>query len=1090
MDLRNKKIKPPVLLIGGAAIGLAAVLIVYALLIATGVVSGRRNVLVFSARSVEKEYDGTPLEADGWVISGGKLKNGHHAELTVEGSQTAPGEGKSRITSIIITDELGNDVTSTYEYELRDGSLTVLRRKLVLWSGDAEKDYDGSSLWNNHWGYESGWLLDDHYLNISLPASITEVGTAPNEIVASVEDDDGNDVTYLYELIFHPGTLTVYGRHLTVTSASATKIYDGQPLTAREYAVTAGTLFAGHTLEVDMNSERTDAGESDNVISVTVRDRHGNDVTDTYELECVFGTLLIERADLVVASGDARKPYDGTPLTCAQYTVTRGAVAAGHTIVMNAQGWQTEVGRSTNTFSIRIKDADGKDVTVNYDVMLRPGKLVVYDKDNPYADVDYDPSNPGDVTIDPGDITFDPGDISIDPGDITFDPGDFTLDPDVTLDPGEYPPPSDPIKGDIAHSGDNIPDDLQNVPIASIRSDASGMIYLRYASYGDYTGTGWTEGINAADTETFFTSPFYLPASTRRDFLSMARLSVQCESPLDRLLVPYYPFGGLPDTLNDVSIPSDGMTVYGITYCICKQELPRRLYSPGSAATATERAMKEYAYKNYTAVPESTRAVMQRLAKENGLDPESWTVIQDVADYISNAIVYNKQMEPIPMNTDMVVWVLTEGGEGICQHFASAAVLMYRTLGIPARYVTGFRAETVAGEWVDVTAARAHAWVEVYIDGCGWTMVEVTGGRRDQAEDDNTDRLSLGLTANSASQIYNGKALRADGYTCTSGALRPGDSIQKVVITGSQTLPGESEARITDVKIVDASGEDVTHLYDIALRPGTLTVRRIPLTVVSPSAQKYYDGTPLTAPTCTYNESVLLPGHFLLAEAIGSITEVGQIPNEIVAMIFDSDGNDMAGYYDMQILPGVLTVKEVPLGILTIRTASATQTYNGKPLSDSGWELISGTLCVGHFMIVKMNSSRTDVGVCVNKPVVTIIDWEGNDVTSRYVLETSAYGLLTVQPALLIVTSHSAQSDNPSRPLICRDYDLDDTYLVPGHQVLVQITGMQQGVGMSVNTIEGVRVVDSDMYDVTANYTIRLVQGTLTVTESEETTDG
>ena len=233
MDLRNKKIKPPVLLIGGAAIGLAAVLIVYALLIATGVVSGRRNVLVFSARSVEKEYDGTPLEADGWVISGGKLKNGHHAELTVEGSQTAPGEGKSRITSIIITDELGNDVTSTYEYELRDGSLTVLRRKLVLWSGDAEKDYDGSSLWNNHWGYESGWLLDDHYLNISLPASITEVGTAPNEIVASVEDDDGKDVTYLYELILHPGTLTVRGRHLTVTSASATKISAGQQLTAR-----------------------------------------------------------------------------------------------------------------------------------------------------------------------------------------------------------------------------------------------------------------------------------------------------------------------------------------------------------------------------------------------------------------------------------------------------------------------------------------------------------------------------------------------------------------------------------------------------------------------------------------------------------------------------------------------------------------------------------------------------------------------------------------------------------------------------------------------------------------------------------------
>lgn len=59
-------------------------------------------------------------------------------------------------------------------------------------------------------------------------------------------------------------------------------------------------------------------------------------------------------------------------------------------------------------------------------------------------------------------------------------------------------------------------------------------------------------------------------------------------------------------------------------------------------------------------------------------------------------------------------------------HFASAATLMLRTLGIPARYVSGFTAELAAGETVEVPDSAAHAWVEIYLDGYGWYPVEVT----------------------------------------------------------------------------------------------------------------------------------------------------------------------------------------------------------------------------------------------------------------------------------------------------------------------------------------------------------------------------
>ena len=52
--------------------------------------------------------------------------------------------------------------------------------------------------------------------------------------------------------------------------------------------------------------------------------------------------------------------------------------------------------------------------------------------------------------------------------------------------------------------------------------------------------------------------------------------------------------------------------------------------------------------------------------------------------------------------------------------------MMFRYCGIPARYVEGY---LVQGQGVvDVTAADAHAWTEIYKDGVGWIPVDVTPG--------------------------------------------------------------------------------------------------------------------------------------------------------------------------------------------------------------------------------------------------------------------------------------------------------------------------------------------------------------------------
>jgi protein-glutamine gamma-glutamyltransferase len=66
--------------------------------------------------------------------------------------------------------------------------------------------------------------------------------------------------------------------------------------------------------------------------------------------------------------------------------------------------------------------------------------------------------------------------------------------------------------------------------------------------------------------------------------------------------------------------------------------------------------------------------------------------------------------------------------KGYCEHFASAMTVMLRTLGIPARLVTGFQSgvyNPFSDLWV-VRASDAHSWVEAWLPEHGWTTFDPT----------------------------------------------------------------------------------------------------------------------------------------------------------------------------------------------------------------------------------------------------------------------------------------------------------------------------------------------------------------------------
>lgn len=105
---------------------------------------------------------------------------------------------------------------------------------------------------------------------------------------------------------------------------------------------------------------------------------------------------------------------------------------------------------------------------------------------------------------------------------------------------------------------------------------------------------------------------------------------------------------------------------------------------------------------------------------------------QAVTSYLRNEIEYvTKITQAPPQGQDPLLWVLFEHKQGFCMYYASAEVLLLRTLGIPARMAVGFAQGTFDEEQGRYNVARldSHAWPEVYFPGIGWVEFEPTASQ-------------------------------------------------------------------------------------------------------------------------------------------------------------------------------------------------------------------------------------------------------------------------------------------------------------------------------------------------------------------------
>lgn len=169
---------------------------------------------------------------------------------------------------------------------------------------------------------------------------------------------------------------------------------------------------------------------------------------------------------------------------------------------------------------------------------------------------------------------------------------------------------------------------------------------------------------------------------------------------------------------------------------------------------AYENYYKDYVYKAYTKLPEKgcERLIQEfsNIPLKEGSQFQEYYKIQYIGDYLNKNTTYSLSPGKLPKGKDYAEYFLYENKKGYCAHYATAATLMLRAAGIPARYVEGYvvndsdvrnnrlsRSKINSNNGnngnndlieVSVKDRNAHAWVEIYSDYYGWQLYDFTPG--------------------------------------------------------------------------------------------------------------------------------------------------------------------------------------------------------------------------------------------------------------------------------------------------------------------------------------------------------------------------
>lgn len=335
---------------------------------------GAAETITVEANSTSATYDGGTHSAAGLktteFVVGGKAYT--VSGLSTEDPSAADaGTYTNNVTGTAkVSDAAGNDVTSEFAVEIKDGSLVIDPAEATIRPKDASKPYDGTPLVASEFE-AAGFVGGDGVAGVTYGGSQTDAGESGSTIAAY--EAAGSTKLANYKITLGGGRLEVTANAekvvVTIRENSATFPYDGEAKTAEGYEVAgiSSALYkegdfafvgdAAHKVATG-----TDAGDYDmGLLPGDFENTSANFSNVAFAIE--DGQLTILPATLTVTTHGASKPYDGTALTAS------GEISGfvnGETASFATTGSQTLVGTSVNSYAIAW---DGTAKESNYSVV-------------------------------------------------------------------------------------------------------------------------------------------------------------------------------------------------------------------------------------------------------------------------------------------------------------------------------------------------------------------------------------------------------------------------------------------------------------------------------------------------------------------------------------------------------------------------------------------------------------------------------------------------------------------------------------------------------------------------------------------------
>lgn len=199
----------------------------------------------------------------------------------------------------------------------------------------------------------------------------------------------------------------------------------------------------------------------------------------------------------------------------------------------------------------------------------------------------------------------------------------------------------------------------------------------------------------------------------------------------------YLPYGSRvrkeQEVWGDTYIKGTGRTTYATSFCeLAESDWKERMEKTCGEVLGGTSEYDRFVSEQYLKIDEKQKKKLLQIPLEG---ETLFAVADSMERWFGEHTTYSLSPGKVPWGEDYTEYFLFENKKGYCVHYATAATLLFRSYGIPARFVSGYlideeqwKAADDGAYQVTATGADAHAWTEIYTGDGIWIPVELTPG--------------------------------------------------------------------------------------------------------------------------------------------------------------------------------------------------------------------------------------------------------------------------------------------------------------------------------------------------------------------------